>query len=391
VNPVDAIVLVLMIVAVFLGVRSGAIPQLAGLGGAALGAGAGFLLLPAATPVLDGLDPTLRSIVVLGALFALVGIGEGLGAAAGRAASRALGQGFLGALDQLAGGLVGLGQTVLIVWLAGGVLASGPFPKLSQLAQTSTAVRIVDDFLPPPTEIVGELGRLLDNTGLPDVFIGLEQLPAPAIDLPSDAQAGQIGSRAAASVLRVIADGCDARASGSAFVVKQGYLVTNAHVVVGASAIAVQNSTGSFQATPVLVDLDLDIAVLHVSRLNAPALAFTSAEPERGAIGATFGFPGGGNAAVEPATVAATYSATGRDVTGTTRVTRRIVELRSRVVPGDSGGPFLLADGTVGGVVFAQSRADPLVGYALSPIEVADRIGPALSRVSEVATGPCRA
>ena len=63
-NPVDAIVLVLMVVAVFLGVRSGAIPQLAGLGGAALGAGAGFLILPAATPALDGLVPTLRSIVV---------------------------------------------------------------------------------------------------------------------------------------------------------------------------------------------------------------------------------------------------------------------------------------------------------------------------------------
>jgi len=161
--------------------------------------------------------------------------------------------------------------------------------------------------------------------------------------------------------------------------------------VVGAARIAVQNATGSFVATPVLVDLDLDVAVLHVNGLNAPALAFTNVEPERGAIGATFGFPGGGNAAVEPATVAATYSATGRDVTGTTRVTRRIVELRSRVVPGDSGGPFLLADGTVGGVVFAQSRADPLVGYALSPIEVADRIGPALSRISAVATGPCRA
>ena len=60
-------------------------------------------------------------------------------------------------------------------------------------------------------------------------------------------------------------------------------------------------------------------------------------------------------------------------------------------MPGDSGGPFLLTDGTVGGVVFAQSRADPLVGYALSPIEVAERIGPALNRISAVSTGPCRA
>jgi S1-C subfamily serine protease len=171
--------------------------------------------------------------------------------------------------------------------------------------------------------------------------------------------------------------------------VKQGYVVTNAHVVVGAAKIAVQNATGSYVATPVLVDLDLDIAVLHVNGLNAPALAFTDVEPERGTIGATFGYPGGGNAVVEPAIVAAVYEATGLDVTGTNRVTRRLVELRSMIEPGDSGGPLLLADGTVGGVVFAESRADPTVGYALSPVAVADRIASSLHRTQEVATGPC--
>jgi S1-C subfamily serine protease len=390
VNPLDAVALILLVFAVGLGLRSGALPQLAGLAGAGLGAVAGFVILPAATPLLDGLDPTVRGIVVLGALFGFVGLGEGLGASAGRAMSSALGQGFFGALDQLAGGVVGVGQTVLIVWLAGGVLASGPFPRLSQMAQTSTAVRVVDSFLPPPTEIVLELGHLLDDSGLPDVFLGLEQLPAPAIDLPSDARARQIGQTAAGSVLRVVADGCQTRASGSAFVVRRGYLVTNAHVVVGAESIIVQTSRASFEAVPVLLDLDLDIAVLRAARLDAAPLRLTGTEPERGAIGATFGFPGGGDAVVEPATVAASYSATGRDVTGEHRVTRRIIELRAHVVPGDSGGPFLLADGTVGGVVFAQSRADPLVGYALSPVEVADRIAPALSSTVAVDTGPCR-
>jgi S1-C subfamily serine protease len=160
-------------------------------------------------------------------------------------------------------------------------------------------------------------------------------------------------------------------------------------VVVGADSVLVQTSDRSYEATPVLVDLELDVAVLFADDLDAPALSFTSSEPARGALGATIGYPGGGDATVERATVAATYLATGLDVTGEARVTRRIVELRARVVPGDSGGPFVLEDGTVGGVVFAESRVDPAVGYALSPLDVLERVTPALGLTTPVATGPC--
>jgi S1-C subfamily serine protease len=389
VNLVDLIALVLIGLAIVLGVRSGALPQLAGLTGAAFGGLIGFILLPLAAPFFDSLAPTIRAVVVLTVLLGLVGLGEGLGATAGRAASHALGTGLLGAFDRVAGAIVGGGQALLIIWLAGGVLAAGPFPAFTRPAQTSTAVRILDTILPPPTELVIELGHLLDDTGVPDVFIGLEQLPAEDIALPAEGVAREIGARAAASVLRVVADGCQLRSSGTAFVVKRGYLVTNAHVIAGATDIVVQTSEASFDAVPVFVDLELDVALLRATGLEAPALVLAAEEPHRGSLGATFGYPGGGNAVVEPATVAAVYLATGLDVTGSARVTRRIIELRAMIEPGDSGGPLLLDDGTVGGVVFAESKVDPTVGYALSPIEVRDRIGPALTRTGRVSTGPC--
>ena len=389
VNTIDLAAIILLVASVVLGLRSGALPQLAGLTGAAIGAVLGFVILPFATPLLDAASPTIRAIIVLSVLLGLVGLGEGLGATAGRAASHALGTGLLGALDRVAGALVGGAQALLIVWLAGGVIASGPFPTFSRQAQTSTAVRILDRVLPPPTEIVLELGHLLDDTGIPDVFIGLEQLPAEDIALPPEGVARAIGLRAQDSVLRVVADGCALRSSGTAFVVAPHYLVTNAHVIAGAQSIVVQTSKASFDATPVLVDLELDIAVLRAADLGAPDLAFTGSEPARGAIGATFGYPGGGNAVVEPATVAAVYNATGLDVRGTARVTRRILELRAKIEPGDSGGPLLLEDGTVGGVVFAESKVDPSVGYALSPIEVYQRIEGSLSRTQRVSTGSC--
>jgi len=389
VNPLDLVALVMLVLAVVLGVRSGALPQLLGLLGAAVAALAGLAVLPAATPFLDSLPAAIRTVIVLAGLLGLIGIGEAFGASFGRAASQALGNGFLGALDRIGGALVGAAQAVLIMWLAGGVIASGPFPTLAQLAQRSFALRAVDAVLPPPTEIVVELGQILDDSGLPNVFVGLEQLPAPDIDLPSDALARQIGQRAAPSVLRVVADGCNQRSSGSSFVVASNYLVTNAHVVTGARSVIVQTSTNSFQATVVMLDLELDIALLHADGLRAPPLQFTRAEPQRGDLAAAIGYPGGGNEAVEPATVAAAYFAQGLSVTGKSRVTRRIVELRSKVRPGDSGGPLVLEDGTVGGVVFAESKVDPSVGYALSPLDVWGRVRPALGSTAAVAAGPC--
>ena len=390
-NLLDLIAIVMIVLAMILGIRSGALPQLLGLAGAAIAALTGLAVLPAASPFLDELEPAIRAVVVLSVLLGLIGLGEAIGAAGGRAMSKALGTGFLSTLDRLAGAFVGAAQAILILWLAGGVIASGPFPTLSQIAQNSTALRVVDTFLPPPTEIVLELGTLLDDSGLPDVFIGLEQLPAPKIDLPSDALASEIGERAASSVLRVVAeaDDCNQRASGTSFVIAPEYLVTNAHVVVGADRIIVQTSSRSFDATPVLLDLELDVALLWANGLEARALTFTDSEPRRGALGATIGFPGGGDETVERATVAAAYFATGLDVTEKERVTRRIIELRSRVMPGDSGGPFVLEDGTVGGVVFAESRVDPLVGYALSPLEVFDRVAPAIGKQTSVPSGPC--
>ena len=75
-----------------------------------------------------------------------------------------------------------------------------------------------------------------------------------------------------------------------------------------------------------------------------------------------------------PAAVSGTYPATGRDIYGTKRVTRDILELRAEVEPGDSGGPLVLEDGSVGGLVFAESKTDPAVGYALTPGSVWTRI-----------------
>ena len=65
------------------------------------------------------------------------------------------------------------------------------------------------------------------------------------------------------------------------------------------------------------------------------------------------------------------------------------MELRASIERGDSGGPFVLEDGTVGGVIFAQSKTDTTVGYALAPTAVRDAIAGALDATTPVDTGDC--
>jgi S1-C subfamily serine protease len=389
VNLFDLAAIVLLVVSVVLGFRSGALPQVGGLLGAIAGGALAIFALPAAEGLLEGFDPTARAIVVLLGLLVAIGLGEGLGSSLGRSIGQALGNGLLGALDRVGGAVTGAAQALLIVWLAGGLLAAGPTRFLANQAQTSAAVRSLAAVLPAPTDVAAVLGRLVDASGLPDVFVGLEPLPAPPVDRPGDPQARAIAALAEPSTVRVSAQTCGALSSGTGFAVAGDYVVTNAHVVAGARTIRLAQDGTVVDATPVLFDPDLDVALLWAPDLDAPALRFAVDDPSRGTTAAALGFPNGEGLTVIPAAVAGSYQAQGFDIYGEDRVTRSILELRAEVERGDSGGPLVLADGTVGGVVFAEARSDDQVGYALAATSVSVRVAPALGRTGEVGVGDC--
>jgi S1-C subfamily serine protease len=392
VNPFDLLAVLLVIVALLLGFRSGALPQLGGLLGAIGGAALVIVALPLLADPLGELEPEIRPLIVLIGLLAAVALGESLGSSLGSALARRLGNGVLGAVDRVGGGFVGVAQALLVIWLAGGLLAIGPVPRLTEAAQTSTAVRTLNSVLPPPETIAGDLAALLDASGLPDVFVGLEPLPRPPVDRPSDARTRAIGALAEASTFRIAVGACGQQVSGSGVAVAPGYIVTNAHVVAGADqrGIRVANSEGDLaDAVVVLFDPRLDLAVLYAEDVRAPALDFAVIDPEREAIGAALGYPGGGPLTVLPAAVTGAYVGTGLDIYDEARVQRDLIELQSAIERGDSGGPFVLADGTIGGIVFAEARTDPDIGYALAARMADQAVAPSIGRTSPVDTGPC--
>ena len=391
-NPFDVIAALLVGLAVILGFRSGALPQVGGLVGAIGGAAIAILVLPALADPLAEVDATIRPFLVLAGLLAAIGLGESIGSSIGRRFAVALGTGVLGAADRVGGAFVGAAQALLIIWLAGGLLAIGPVPRLTEAAQTSSAIRGLNAVLPPPTEIAADLGDLLDASGLPQVFVGFEPLPRPPVDRPSDATTQRIAAAAEASTLRVTAETCDLATSGTGILIADRYVVTNAHVVAGSERGGVRVTTADgtvADAVVVLFDPDLDVALLHTDRIDARPLRFAVRDPSRGDLGAALGYPGGGALTIVPAAVTGRYAATGRDIYGRDAIRRQILELRAKIDRGDSGGPLILKDGTIGGLVFAEARTDPDVGYALTATAVATRVRPGIGRTGSVDTGVC--
>jgi S1-C subfamily serine protease len=389
VNLFDLFAVIVLVFAILAGIRTGALPQVGGVAGAIGGLLLVLALAPSLLDLTADLDPIPRALVVLGVVLAAVVIGEAIGSGLGRVLAGQLGRGVLSSMDRAAGGLLGAIQALLIVWLVGGLLAAGPFPTLGRAATQSMVVRGVDQVLPPPTEVVGEIAGALDASGMTDVFVGLDPLPLLPVDTPTDPQATRIAQAAIGGTARITTRACNSQVNGTGVIIAPGYVVTNAHVVAGASAVRVALDTGVVDAVPVLFDPSLDVAVLYAPRLDGRSLRFAAAVPERGSEGAAIGYAGGGGLVVLPAAVAGSYEATGRDIYDRTQVRREIIELRAAIEPGDSGGPLILENGTIGGLVFAESRADPDVGYALSPIAVSTRVMPAIGRTGAIDVGPC--
>jgi S1-C subfamily serine protease len=107
--------------------------------------------------------------------------------------------------------------------------------------------------------------------------------------------------------------------------------------------------------------------------------------------GATLGFPGGQrDMVVKPATVRSRSEAVGRDIYGRGLAPREILTLAATVQRGDSGGPFVTADGLIGGVVFAANAAQPGEGYALTAERVRPDVDAAIAANTGVGVGECR-
>jgi len=392
VNIVDVIALVIVVVAIYFGARSGFVAQALALVGFVIGALIVFAAAPFAAGPLETIDPPLRGLIALAGMAAIVLLAQALGSAAGVGLRRRMGRGVMGDVDNASGALFGMVRGIFLVWLAGGLLALAPLPTVQAEARQSLVLRVMDTQLPSPVVLAAQLGRVIEAAGLPtDVFVGVPPAPAQPVDGPTQQAAESMAAAARRSTLRVETVACGRFFTGTAFAVSPGHFLTNAHVVAGSEKLwlSFDGSLDRLPGSVVMFDPQLDAALIYAPGVDVPALPLATTVPDRGQQAAAIGFPGGGREQVIAAGINRTIAAVGRDIYGNGTIARQVLEMQADVRPGDSGGPVMLLDGTVGGVTFSESRDDPQIGYALTPTAVAQAIAPAIDSRSAVDTQAC--
>ena len=389
-NLIDAAGVALLAFGILAGIRAGFLGPVLGLVGAALAFAIALGLATVFRDQLAGVEQPLRAVTTFLALGAFVLVGEAAGSALGATLSRGIRGSGLRPLDAFGGAVVGAAHVVLVIWLVGGMLAAGLAPGIGATARESLTMRVAAYWLPPPTVVVGRLLALLDTTDLPPLFAGLEPSPAPPVELPPDPHARALAESALASTALIATTGCGAGvAVGSGFFVSGTDVVTNAHVVAGGTHTTVTISGAVHVATVIAFDPDADLALLRVPGGQAPALQLSGDAPHRGTTGVILGFPGGGDMTQTAAAVTAAYEIGGPNIYGDGITERSVVELRTQIRPGNSGGPLVVAPGTVGGVVFGGSRVAADVGYAIGSDQALASIGPYIGSTVAVGTGAC--
>jgi S1-C subfamily serine protease len=385
----DVLLIALVALSIYGGYRRGAVLQVIGLIGLVVGVTLGALAAPHLARI--GHDPTTHLALVAGVVILGGAVGNFLGWLAGtRLRAHTGDRQHLRRLDAVGGSVVSVLALLAVTWFLALNLVNGPFPGLARGIKGSRIVRELA-LLPPPPSLLGEAQRILSLLGFPDVFVGLPPTPSPPVAPPSGTQAKQAFDAAAHSTFEILGDGCYTGFlnQGSGFVVRPGYVITNAHVVAGTTRQWIRAGGANLSAQVVAFDPREDLALLHVPTLTAKALPLVQGAVGRGAVGAVVGFPKGGPLTGDAAAVRAALAPEGRDIYGHGEITRNLYEIQAEIRHGNSGGPFILSNGQVAGVVFASSVVANGVGYAIASTEASTFVRGATGATLSVSTGTC--
>jgi serine protease Do len=176
------------------------------------------------------------------------------------------------------------------------------------------------------------------------------------------------------------------RSMGSGFIIsKDGYILTNAHVVESVEEITVKlNDKREFDAKVIGTDRKTDIALIKIEASNLPIV--TQGDPEKLkvgewvlAIGSPFGF--------EHSVTAGIVSAKGRSLAQENFVP--FIQTDVAINPGNSGGPLFNMAGEVVGINSQiYSRTGGFMGLSFAiPIDVATDIAGQLKVSGKITRG----
>ncbi len=171
---------------------------------------------------------------------------------------------------------------------------------------------------------------------------------------------------------------------GTGFLISSdGYILTNQHVIEGASKITVRMSgeDQGYDATVVGQDYELDLAIIKV-KAEKKLTTLNLGDSDRIRVGdwvVAIGNPYG----LDHTVTVGVISAKGRPISIEDRVYRNLIQTDAAINPGNSGGPLLNTNGEVVGINTAVNYEAQGIGFAIS-VNTAKEIIDELIRTGKV-------
>jgi len=373
-NWVDVLIVAIAIVAAIRGWFQGALRQVLGW----IGLIAGFYLGVAIAPSLSTkiTHASWRPVIALLIVVICAYAGHFLGHIFGASIRRTVMMVKLGVVDSAAGVVVGVAGALITVWLLAALLVATSWSTAASGIQGSRIIGDLDNALPTIPSAEARLQTLLHNANFPSVFASIVSPTIPSSKGAPKLGASTLSPRSPSEVVKVLAMGCSQTHEGTGFFVAPHLVVTNAHVVAGATSVSVSG----VDAQVALFDPVNDLAILRTSSLtNAPPLTLQSSVPSSGAHAEVIGFPLDGARTISPSIIDGEITAESRDIYDKVTFARSVLVVYSNIEPGNSGSPVLV-HGAVTGVVFSKSLSQGETAYAI----------PAATVASDVAKTPAR-
>ena len=386
------VLLVLAVVAAFIsGWRQGAFSAVVSAVGIVAGLVIGLALAPF---VLELAETQVARIVLLIALIVLfVGVGNLVGATVGgnvRGRMRSKGRRRLDSV--LGAGFQSL-AVAAVLWFISIPLAASVPGELGDGIRSSRVFGGINAAAPDgAAKLPARFAALLDESGLPPLVSPFESPRGAQVAAPSEAAVRpEVVEKLRPSIVHVMGDAesCRRRLMGSGFVVDDGYVLTNAHVVAGTERVNLDTVVGVKPAEVVLYDPDADIAVLRAEQLGLPELRWAGGELAVGDDAVVMGYPKSGPFEAAPVRIRGRLDIAGPDIYTTGRVEREAYTIRGNIRQGNSGGPLLTPDGEVAGMIFGASLDTSETGYALTAHQVQQRVGDVRGLTSPADTQAC--